>query len=144
MKCKFIPEEDAFDLSEWTLPTLDEAGERLENLVRSALAELLEVATKENVAAYFSGDDPLDVIVAIPIARAELEEPRWTFNLRDLVRSEFEGNAQQVPEDPSAGYLGIGGGYIDEECRPEVMKLRDALRELADEVDAALNRPPPP
>lgn len=129
---------DKIDLTDWSL----DATDGLREIALRAVAEVLELATKENVHVSFPvewdfGDEPSDgrngpppadameLRISIPIGGASCEEPEWSVSLRDVVRETIDhhraGKRRTVSRD----------------CRG-MIRMRDGLRALADMIDGAL------
>lgn len=73
-------------------------------------------------------DDPTMIYVELPIGPSDEENPRWSFHLSDLVDSIID-----LHEEGEQGPLGSKG-------RKSAVAVRDSLRRLADQLDAALSR----
>jgi len=127
---------------EWNLDAMEEYKE----LLKRILKEGFEIATTEAkcnawLPIEWAGlDDPSDgvggpppkdpttIYVELPIGPSEDESPRWIFHLSDLIQSMIELNEEGA------------GGPIGGKQRENFAAVRDDLRRLADEIDAALNR----
>jgi hypothetical protein len=97
---------------------------------QTALDEILEegfkIATDEyQCFAWFTGDKLLTIAVDVPIGGIEDDNPRWTFNLCDLVDSEIEGTEAL-------------DGMIDEEDAKNLAILRDSLQVLVYRLERKL------
>lgn len=115
-----------------------------EEMVLKAVAEVLEFATEESVTGFFPaeydrGDDPSDgdngppvkngaiFRIGIPIGGEECEEPHWDIDLDEVISNMIEWNSEEAAQRKIDGnhYRGI-------------VRVRDALRRLADKLDEAL------
>jgi hypothetical protein len=129
---------------EWNLNAMGEEGQKL---LKAILKEGFEIATEEakcnawlpiewagleNPSDGVGGPppkDPTTIYVELPIGPNQDESPRWIFHLSDLIQSMIELNEEGA------------GGPIGGKQRENFAAVRDDLRRLADEIDAALNRP---
>jgi len=127
---------------EWNLDAMEEYKE----LLKRILKEGFEIATTEAkcnawLPIEWAGlDDPSDgvggpppkdpttIYVELPIGPSEDESPRWIFHLSDLIQNMIDVNEEG------------DGGPITGDIRESFAAVRDDLRRLADEIDAALNR----
>jgi hypothetical protein len=128
---------------EWNLEAMGEEGQKL---LKAILKEGLELATEEAkchawLPIEWAGledpsdgvggpppKDPTTIYVELPIGPSEDESPRWIFHLSDLIQSMIDVNEEGE------------GGPITGDIREGFAAVRDDLRRLADEIDAALNR----
>ena len=129
---------------EWNLNAMGEEGQKL---LKAILKEGFEIATEEAkcnawLPIEWAGledpsdgvggpppKDPTTIYVELPIGPNQDESPRWIFHLSDLIQSMIELNEEGA------------GGPIGGKQRENFAAVRDDLRRLADEIDAALNRP---
>jgi len=127
---------------EWNLNAWNEFRDKLDDLLSQIMKEGMEIAiTEYKCNAWFpiewgdsdgvggkTPDDPTMIYVELPIGPSDEENPRWSFHLSDLVDSIID-----LHEEGEQGPLGSKG-------RKSAVAVRDSLRRLADQLDAALSR----
>jgi hypothetical protein len=101
----------------------------LEDIVAEALCEAMEVAVQEYSCDWWFEYEPAAVIVSVglPLGASDFENPRWKFNLSQIVDFEIEMN--EIFE---------GGPIVD--GRGELETLKCHFRDLADRIEHALAR----
>lgn len=103
-------------------------GEAVDETVRAAFAE-------DPPGAYFGygyrGEgDPLSLFFDVPLGEYETNNPTWEIGLRDIVQHTMRWFVTETEIDED------GAGYHRE--------IAKSLRQLADEIDAALDTSRPP
>jgi hypothetical protein len=124
------------DFTTWNLFDTDDFMEFVNGLLKEGLKFATENYECEAwfIADFADGepvDDPTTIAVQLPLGAGEGEGPTWTFSLTELV--------DYIIEYRERG----DGGPLEEDSKPTVVLMRDALRMLADRLDEALNRKAP-
>ena len=141
---KHVKTSPKFGFHTWNLDTVQIDQEAYQKFIGEIIREGVETATNEyECSAYFpieynyrpkpsdgsngkAVDDPTTIYVELPVGVDDIEMPMWSFCLTEMVDNMIEmverGN----------------GGEIDKEDTPPLMAVRDALRMLADKIDARL------
>ena len=130
------------DLSGWSLGSIDELHKGMEQLLLNAARDVLNIALDSD-ESYLScpviwagkpGDehssdgqggpavaDPLTLYLCTSLGGSELKDPTYTFNLREILQSDIRECARDGSFSHGLSLLGA------------------ALRDLADEIDAAVS-----
>lgn len=74
-------------------------------------------------------DDPTVIYLSVGAVGEEDSGPLWRFDLREIIMEDFVALVECGP-----------GGVIDVVDHPKIERMRDSLRKIADELDAALHR----
>lgn len=123
--------EGAIDVSEWAIKATTDFSEKVESVLKKAVAEALEIA--------FTSDDTFVQIDAL--------------NTRKPLRSDYDRTLLRLnidlggdPDNTPAWPISISdivdteiSNISDDDDAARMAKFRDALREQADKIDAALS-----
>jgi hypothetical protein len=127
-------ETASFD--DWSLDAINKPKEWLDRIIRSGVAEAFYASAEGRAycnVAYDGGpvpDDPTDFEVEIIQSDVGDGDVKWTFSIAEVVEKFID--AYNSPRD---------GGMIVGEGEEYAAALRDALRKLADDLDARLRKP---
>lgn len=101
--------------------------------VTSLLREVFEDDPPDAYSPYAYGeaDDPLSIRVNIPVGQTYDESPKWDINIREVM-------------DYMLSNYQCRDGSIDSGARPRFAAISTALRQVAGDIDDALDIPAPP
>lgn len=105
---------------------------RIPEIIAESVAEGLKLAITEPCYAWLkfdaSKDDPVSVVVELPIGPDEISSPRWSFSLRDVVKDAVDSCVEGGEDDvETATADGIW-----------LASIRDEFRKMANEIDSNL------
>jgi len=140
---KHVKTSAKFGFHVWNLDAMQVDQKAYQKFIEEIIREGVEIATSEyDCSAYFpvehsdlsiaarGGDkaihDPTIIYVELPVGPDDIEMPKWSFSLTELVN-----NMLEMVEHGD-------GGPIDRQDTAPLIAVRDALRMLADRIDARL------